>query len=259
MPNGREIFHLNKIETDFIYKEIFTNNCYLKNGITIEPGDIVFDVGANIGLFSLYAISKCPDCQVYSFEPIKPIFDVLKANTESHRSQIQIFHSGIADCEKQVEFVFYPSMSVFSGQFANEEMDTNLLRDILINQYRSSVPDEKLLNRFIDSFLDSRFDSSSWNCSLNSISYFMKKARVDKIDLLKVDVEKSEFEVLRGISDEDWGRIKQLVMEVHNLPEEEFCEIKDLLLSKGFTIIEEKEADFSNVNVINLFARRVDA
>ena len=87
----------------------------------------------------------------------------------------------------------------------------------------------------------------------------MKKARVDKIDLLKVDVEKSEFEVLRGISDEDWGRIKQLVMEVHNLPEEEFCEIKDLLLSKGFTIIEEKEADFSNVNVINLFARRVDA
>ena len=39
-------------ETKFIFKEIFHNHCYEKHGISIADGDVVFDVGANIGLFA---------------------------------------------------------------------------------------------------------------------------------------------------------------------------------------------------------------
>ena len=39
----------------------------------------------------------------------------------------------------------------------------------------------------------------------------------EKIDLLKIDVEKGELEVLNGIEDADWPRIHQIVMEVHDL------------------------------------------
>ncbi|CAN0151235.1 unnamed protein product, partial [Ectocarpus sp. 13 AM-2016] len=38
---------------------------------------------------------------------------------------------------------------------------------------------------------------------------------VDKIDLLKIDVEGAELDVLLGIEQQDWPKIKQVVAEVH--------------------------------------------
>ena len=35
-----------------------------------------------------------------------------------------------------------------------------------------------------------------------------------KVSLLKVDVERAELDVLRGITREDWNNIHQVVMEV---------------------------------------------
>lgn len=35
----------------------------------LRPGDILFDIGANVGIYSLYAASRVPASSVYSFEP----------------------------------------------------------------------------------------------------------------------------------------------------------------------------------------------
>src|SRR2546430_8849931 len=35
----------------------------------LREGDVFFDVGANIGLYSLYAAKLRPSCRVYAFEP----------------------------------------------------------------------------------------------------------------------------------------------------------------------------------------------
>jgi hypothetical protein len=37
-----------------------------------------------------------------------------------------------------------------------------------------------------------------------------------RVDLLKIDVERAELEVLNGIEQSDWSKIKQVVMEVHD-------------------------------------------
>jgi MFS superfamily sulfate permease-like transporter len=42
-------------KAQFVYKEVHT---YIKNGIELHKGDIVFDVGANIGLFMLPRFTK---------------------------------------------------------------------------------------------------------------------------------------------------------------------------------------------------------
>ena len=55
LPNGKEISVINKDEVAFLYKEIFEDKSYLQHGIDLKPGDTVLDVGANIGLFSLFA------------------------------------------------------------------------------------------------------------------------------------------------------------------------------------------------------------
>ena len=59
LPNGLEIVHLNQYETDYVYKEIFEDQCYLRHGIRLQDGDTVVDIGANIGLFSLFVMSRC--------------------------------------------------------------------------------------------------------------------------------------------------------------------------------------------------------
>ena len=52
---GLRVAQQNKNETDYLYHEIFERRCYLQHGVSIERGDWVVDVGANIGLFSLQA------------------------------------------------------------------------------------------------------------------------------------------------------------------------------------------------------------
>jgi hypothetical protein len=43
----------------------------------------------------------------------------------------------------------------------------------------------------------------------------MQEHGVDRIDLLKIDAEGAEWEVLQGIEETDWPRIRQLALEVH--------------------------------------------
>ena len=59
LPNGMEIVHLNQYETDYVYEEIFQDRSYLRHGIHLNDGDTVIDIGANVGLFSLFVMSRC--------------------------------------------------------------------------------------------------------------------------------------------------------------------------------------------------------
>ncbi|HTA95158.1 MAG TPA: hypothetical protein VK769_03450, partial [Verrucomicrobiae bacterium] len=80
LPNGLPVYHVNKHETDFLYKEIFVERAYLKHGITLKANACVFDVGANIGMFTLFIKQECADATVYAFEPIPELNRVIKLN-----------------------------------------------------------------------------------------------------------------------------------------------------------------------------------
>lgn len=51
LPDDTEVFYLNKDETLILYKQVKE---YLNYGISLKKGDVVFDVGANIGLFTIW-------------------------------------------------------------------------------------------------------------------------------------------------------------------------------------------------------------
>ncbi len=56
LSNGLKIFYLNKEEVDFLYEEM---PLYFKHGIEVHEGDTIFDIGANIGLFTLFVCQLC--------------------------------------------------------------------------------------------------------------------------------------------------------------------------------------------------------
>jgi hypothetical protein len=39
----------------FLYDEQYSDRCYLQHGVSLAPGATVIDVGANIGMFSMFA------------------------------------------------------------------------------------------------------------------------------------------------------------------------------------------------------------
>ncbi|MCL6591047.1 MAG: FkbM family methyltransferase [Firmicutes bacterium] len=254
LPNGLEIYHLNKIETDFLYKEIFIEECYLKNGIELKEGSVVFDVGANIGMFSLFVSNKCKNSTIFAFEPISPIYNILKLNVEKMNSDVKIFNIGLSDNKKTQKFTFYPGMSVFSGQFAQKSFDDELLRNILLEQY-NNISDKKLLNRFINHFMEERFSEQIYECELETLSNIIRENQLSRIDLLKIDVEKSELQVLLGIKQDDWKIIKQIIIEVHT--DEILSELKRIIISNGFDIIIEQEKCFSLHDIYNIYAKKL--
>lgn len=84
-PGGFECYYLNsEEETRLSYSEIFLLKSFKREGIELESGDCVFDVGAGIGLFSLFAGKLSPNVAIYSYEPSSSAFQVLEKNLELH-------------------------------------------------------------------------------------------------------------------------------------------------------------------------------
>ncbi|MBL6449152.1 amino acid adenylation domain-containing protein [Fulvivirga sp. 29W222] len=252
-PNGLIGFHINKTETDFIYNEVFGDQCYIRHGIRMNHGDVIFDVGANIGMFSMFAALHFQDVNVYAFEPMPEVYHVLKANASIYSPNIHVHNVGISNEEGTATFTYYPNNTALSGRYGDEADDKRILRTTLINQLEQegSAVDGSHINDVIDA----RIKGEEIQCKLTSISHVIRKNNIKKIDYLKVDVERSELNVLEGIDDEHWPMIKQVVIEVHDV-DGRLDTITNLLNKHGFIIHTKEEDLLKGTGLYNLYATR---
>jgi amino acid adenylation domain-containing protein/FkbM family methyltransferase len=246
LPNGLEIAHLNKNDTDDLYKEVFTDENYLRHGISVRSGDCVFDVGANIGMFTIFAQQRWPQAKVFAFEPIPTTYEVLRANVELYGPNATTYNCGLSDRSGTATFTFYPRVSASSGMYADAGEDEQIVRAYMANQ------DERL-TAFADDLMEGRFEKQSFTCQLKTVSEIIREHDIERVDLLKLDVEKAELDVLRGISQEDWPKIKQLVAEVHDIGGR-LDEFGALLRQHGFDYVLDQDAAFENTGLYHIYA-----
>jgi hypothetical protein len=71
-----------------------------------------------------------------------------------------------------------------------------------------------------------------------TISSTIKENNLDRIDLLKIDVEGSEFMVLDGIEDEHWQMVNQAVVEISPKHVMRIDALKQHFMDKGFRRVE---------------------
>lgn len=131
----------------------------------IEPNMVIFDVGANIGWYSINFAKTYDSVMVYGFEPILQIFNLLKENIIINKlKNVKLFNIGLSNvCEEQV---FYYDMHAT----AYTSIKNNLEKENIHKIY-SKV--EKM-----DDFI------------------FYNK--ISKLDFIKCDVEGTELYVLQG-------------------------------------------------------------
>lgn len=256
LPNGMTVFHLNRNETDFFYKKLFENAEYLKHGITIKAGDCVFDVGASIGMFSLFAGKQCPNIKIFAFEPIPPVFEVLRLNTELYGLNVQLFPCGLSREIKTEILTYYPNNSVASGCFVDVIEEQKLMNQFLANRQNAEETPEnhRLSNAEIHPLATELLASQQQIvCQMRTVSDVIHEYEIKQIDLLKVDVEKSEMDVLAGIEEQDWLKIRQLVVEVHDI-DGRLKKITELLKQKGFELTIQQESWLEKTGLYNIYA-----
>ena len=258
LPNKVEIVHLNKYETEYVYNEIFVDKVYLKHGITINDGDTVIDIGANIGLFTLFINQQCQNAEVYSYEPSPVVYEILKANSEVYCSKVKTFNYGVSDKKKTAQFTFYNKSSVFSSFNADEDEDKEAIQAVVRNMFNElNSLDKNDMEKYVKEITDGRLESQTYECELISVSDIIGGNKIEKIDLLKIDAEKSELGIIKGIDDSDWDKIKQIVIEIHDKTGNIFEEIKSILTQRGFHFEVEEEKFLKQSGLYNIYAKKI--
>src|SRR6185503_16199540 len=152
LPNRMLVASQNKNDTDLMYREIFKEKIYLQNGIVLKDGDCVFDVGANIGMFSLFVGRMCRNAEIYAFEPIPPLFELLRANAALYGLEAKLFKCGVSADTTQQEFTYYPHLTLMSGRFADLKQDQEVVKLFESNRRSEEAIawDDGLLNEMLN-------------------------------------------------------------------------------------------------------------
>jgi 31-O-methyltransferase len=209
-PNGLDAWVTDRSGVNFLYDEIFAERSYLRPGIELTEQSVVFDIGANVGLASVFFAVECRVHSVYACEPVPESYEALRMNFAYHRIRGGTYRLGVSDAASVRSFTHYPQASAKSGLYPDVARDSAITRQYL----RDSGFDGDDL----DWMVARKFESEVLECEFVTLSDLLVTTGVDTVDLLKIDAERSELDVLRGISEADWrsGRIRQIVAEVHN-------------------------------------------
>lgn len=247
LNNALHVFHLNPGETAALYREIFVDGCYEPAAGALRPGDTVLDVGANIGLSALYFHRRCPGVRILCLEPQPAACAVLRANLEKFRINAQVFEVAASDASGKLEFVSYPNNTVMSGVHGDPAEDGRVTRRFLCNH--------GIDGDTIDELLHNRFDAQLLMIDAVTLSELIDRHGVGRIDLLKVDVEKSELRVLDGIAERHWPRVRRIHVEVHDRGDG-LARLLAMLDARGFICKTVQQPMLEGTGLYDIYARR---
>lgn len=162
-----------------IYHEIFNLRDYTPlylPEMKINKGDVVVDLGGNLGIFNRYAYHKGAS-KIISFEPDRRYYELLSLNASPN------------------SFLFNAAMADKLGKITLTESEHLGGSNVITNGRES----------------DKQYEVQTY-----SLDYLFETGLVDKINFLKVDIEGAEKMVFEGTSDETLMKIDKISMEYHH-------------------------------------------
>lgn len=156
---------------------------------------IIFDVGANVGAFTAFSKLHIPKSKIYSFEPQKFLFGLMTKSFEDVPG-IYLYNIGLAGENK--DGLLY------------ENKDFPYLGNSL---YKVGESSEKIC--------------------IKKISDIIKKLKIKKIDLIKIDTEGSEYFIIQDLVEHNIG-FDVVCFEYHS---DSFRRKIDLLLEKTHILV----------------------
>lgn len=131
----------------------------------LKNGDNIFDIGANIGWYSCHMAKKLPNSKIYAFEPIPETFEKLRQNVELNKLENVVLNN-IAFSSKVEKMTFFYSPLV-TGASSSQ-----------------NITESENMSKLV--------------CNADTIDNYISVKNIDKLDLIKCDVEGGEFFVFKG-------------------------------------------------------------
>lgn len=248
LPNGMQVFDHNRPETLLQYQEIFLDKEYIKNGIILNDGDVVIDVGANIGMFSLFVATHINNAEIYALEPVAEVFKKLNINLKTYETHAKCINAGIAQETGKNNFVYYPKVSVLSGINPSKHEVRQLVQQSIESVQTIEKSD-------LESIITAKTKEQTIKCTFITLSNLIEDNAIKHINLLKIDVERSELTVLHSIKEEHWKIIDQIVIEVHEFDDN--LEAVFILLKKhNFNVSKSRPSILKKSNILVFYAKK---
>lgn len=257
MPDGTRVFCIQPAEAKVLDSHI---EGYMTNGIRVEPGDTVFDVGANIGLFGVRMAQRCEgNIRIIAFEPIPTIRECTIKNLAEWEGTTVLPH-GVAQESGEATFTYYPHAPSLSSAHTEDwdDQDDAMKHAIVGNAQHAPMWYAKLFPSFLAGLMAKWMVASPETvvCQLRPLSDVIVEHDVKRIDLLKIDCEGAEEAALLGIREDHWPMVQQAVIEVHDI-DGRLERVVSVLKANGLTELTiEKEAALKQTQLSNVYAHR---
>lgn len=164
---------------------------------------VIIDIGAHAGFFSLYVSALNPRVRVIAVEPFAENLELL----EKHLAKNKI---------ENVETVSGGIAGTTGARFLVLESDSH--------NHRLNLPKEDLSRR-------STVKIQCW-----SLGDLVQKYKVEKVNLLKMDIEGLEYEIFENLDRTMFKKIKNIILEYHNYYGKDYKEIEGQLRENGFDV-----------------------
>lgn len=196
-----------EVALNFLFHEIWLDEFYAPKGYEIKANDTVVDIGANIGVFALWAATRAENVRVKSYEPFPKNAEYFAANLKL---------SGLMN----VEFT--------AAAVADKEGFRTL-----------HVDDSWILHSLAEK------GSNEQGVEVKCVSLDLVFSDLDRCDLLKLDCEGGEYEILYAASDKSLQKIGRMVCEFNVLDSElrNGNALQEFLSKNGFVVEEMKMLD----------------
>ncbi len=211
LKDGITLYHDEKHDDPIaLFREVFVAEPYTRGGFyRPAAGDMVLDLGGNIGFFAMYLQWCARGIRIHSFEPAGGTFERFSRNVRENGLDdlITVHRCAVSDQNGTVTLKhadLSTHRSLFDSQWAAESKGAG----------QETVECVTL-------------DRATASCGGGPI------------DLLKVDIEGAEIEALEGAGSESLGRVRRIAVEYHDVHRPGCRErVTRVLASQGFTSIE---------------------
>jgi FkbM family methyltransferase len=161
-----------KWENEILSGEAFVLDEILSKIISKNKVAILFDVGANIGNYSMMLTKKYPNARVYSFEPNSHTYSILKENIKGTKVEVYNYGFGSEKCKENIY--------VYKNNTISEHAS-------LYCEFAKVISSELGKQEVIPIEIE-----------IETIDDFCLENNIVNIDFIKIDVEGHELAVLQG-------------------------------------------------------------
>lgn len=244
MPDGRQLAAPHAEQAGYLWRAVCQDPYYAAGVAGLSAGDVVLDIGANIGLTTLKFVDTVPGLRVIAVEPAPATAECLRRNLARYAPGAEAVQAAVGAEPGTMTFTYYPESPANSTLYA-DFADTvrcgrRCMRNMGMPEEYLKVHDETLPDTF-GVFSESEVD-------MVTVDQLIARYQLSRVALLKIDVERAELDVLRGISEANWPRIGRVVAEVHD-QDGRLDEVLRLLTARGLAPKAEQEPLFAGTNL----------